>query len=133
MTGAELSQIGILGAEEAGIKKVIAANESLKASLISNPYGWVLLFIGLIVAGLSTWAEHEKKLKEERIEANKTIIEKYKANIEIINQHEELIKSYNELIQKQKEGEDVTNSLYETTLKLAEAYKVVNSELLSSS
>ena len=47
--------------------------------------------------------------------------------------HEELIKSYNELIQKQKEGEDVTNSLYETILKLAEAYKVVNSELLSSS
>ena len=70
MTNAELSQIGILGAEEACIKKVIGANESLKESLISNPQGWVLLFIGLIVAGLSTWAEHEKKLKEERIEAN---------------------------------------------------------------
>jgi len=95
----QLIRLGFTKKEIEALRALKAQNDATNLSLTSNPYGWIILAIGAVVAGLSIWISHAKKLREEQKELNKEAYEASKS-----------------LSDAAKEESDATTELYTTYL-----------------
>ena len=95
----QLIRLGFTKKEIEALRALKAQNDATNLSLASNPYGWIILAIGAVVAGLSIWISHAEKLREEQKELNKEAYEASKS-----------------LSDAAKEESDATTELYTTYL-----------------
>ena len=130
LTDEEAINIGVTKAETEAFKELTVASENSKKAISSNGY---LLIIMAIAAALTSVIQVYDKINQTIKERNDKQLEEIKTLQESIKEHGELISSYEELISKMDNGEDVFNSLVDTTSKLTEAYNIQGASILTLS
>ena len=110
--------------------KLLAIVKKVTAAIMANPWLAALaalaIAIGAITKAIEKWHEAQKKQAEETLE-------NAKSTQEVINKNEELYKSYEKLYNQYQAGDNVKQDLYNTTLKLAEAYDIEGARILALS
>lgn len=109
------------------IMQVIMAIKMLELTMKTG--GGVIIAIVALIAVLSMVNEHIKKQKENRIEANKKIIEEAKATKELSDANKELYNSYNEIMYALDGTTDSKKDAWEKTVELCDQYNIEISTL----
>lgn len=128
MTAASVAHTTAVNAEASALTRAATASKAFFASMIANPYTWVMIGIGALITGLMTLANAEEAAAQKSQELYDAHIEKAEQNNEEAKSVQELTKtyleakqSYDEIEDKESDGVDQKIALDDATRKLADA------------
>lgn len=129
-SGANVTEAGTTDLLTASKTKLLVVSKKLIATIMANPWLAALTAGVAIIAGVvKAYDNYIEKIKEE----NEETLKEAKEKENIIKTNQELYESYINIYGQFKKGENVQDSLYDTTLKLADAYDIQGAKILALS
>lgn len=127
------AKVAALRQEKVALDASVAAETAKKASILGlNPAllaaaAAIAIVTLTLTAGIKAYENHIENIRKENEEILKNVKEKETQ----IDANKELYNSYNNLYEQLQKGENVQDSLYDTTLKLADAYDIQGAKILA--
>ena len=128
----------INNADTAAVWKLVAAKDAeekanyrVATSMMATPYGWALAILAAVAATITIVVKAYDKYQEKLESSRKKEFELNQEKIEAIEKNNELVSSYNKLISTMEEQGEISESLFETIIQLADAYDIVGARILA--